>query len=430
MFPGKERTMSDTRVQRAYELAAERCSELGIDTEAAMAAADAVPISIHCWQGDDVGGFEREGATLAGGGIQATGDYPGKARSPSELRADLEEVLREVPGAKRVNLHASYGEFGGKKIDRDSIESAHFEGWIEWAKSKGVKLDFNSTLFSHPLAADGYTLSHRDASVRAFWIEHAKRARRIAAAMGAAQGSPCVHNLWIPDGAKDSPVDRYGYRGRLLESLDAIYAEARPAEELEDSIEGKLFGIGSESFVVGSHEFYLGYAATRKLFVTLDMGHYHPTESVADKISSVLPFVPGVLLHVSRGVRWDSDHVVTLGDELYELCRELVRSGQLARVRVGLDYFDASINRVGAWAIGARSTRKALLSAFLEPRAALLAADGASDGFARLALLEEAKSLPWSSVWDEYCRRSNTPADSAFIASVKGYERSVLSARG
>ncbi len=421
--------MSDTKVTKAYELARERFAGLGVDTEAAIAAADAVSLSIHCWQGDDVAGFEREGASLAGGGIQATGNYPGKARGPAELRADLEEVLRDVPGSKRVNLHASYGEFGGKAVDRDAIEPSHFKGWMDWAKARGVKLDFNATLFSHPLAAEGYTLSHRDPKVRAFWIEHAKRARRVGAAMGAAQGSACAHNLWIPDGAKDSPVDKAGYRERLLESLEAIYAEKHPASELEDALEGKLFGIGSESFVVGSHEFYLGYAATRRLFVTLDMGHYHPTESVADKISSVLPFVPGVLLHVSRGVRWDSDHVVTFTDELNDLARELVRSGRLARVRIGLDYFDASINRVGAWAIGARSTRKALLAAYLEPRAALLAADAADDGFARLALLEEAKALPWCAVWDEYCARSGAPADSALVASVKAYEKKVLPER-
>ncbi|MGA2548019.1 MAG: L-rhamnose isomerase [Rectinemataceae bacterium] len=421
--------MPETRIEKSYALAKERCAELGVDTEAAIAAADKVPLSIHCWQGDDVGGFEHEGATLTDGGIQVTGNYPGRARTPAELRADLEEVLRDVPGVKRLNLHASYGEFGGKAIDRDAIETVHFSGWIDWAKAKGVCLDFNSTFFSHPLAADGYTLSHRDAKIRAFWVEHTKRVRHIAAAMGAAQKSPCTHNLWVPDGAKDSPVDRAGYRGRLLESLDAIFAESLPERDIEDAIEGKLFGIGSEAFVVGSHEFYLGYAATHKKFLTIDMGHYHPTESVADKLSSVLPFVPGVLLHVSRGVRWDSDHVVILTDELLELCRELVRSGQLSRVRIGLDYFDASINRVGAWATGARSARKALLIAFLEPRAALLAADAASDGFARLALLEEAKSLPWSAVWDEYCRRSGVPADSSFIASVKSYERSVLSER-
>jgi L-rhamnose isomerase len=425
--------MVDARIEKAYALARERCAELGVDTEAAIEAADKVPLSIHCWQGDDVGGFEREGAALGGGGILATGDYPGKARTPDELRADLEEALGALPGAKRVNLHASYGEFGGKPVDRDAIEPSHFQAWIDWARSRGLRLDFNATLFSHPAAADGYTLSHRDPKLRAFWVEHVKRSRRVAAAMGRAQGGPCCHNLWIPDGAKDSPVDRAGFRRRLIESLEEAFSEAFPAGELEDAIEGKLFGIGSESFVVGSNEFYLGYAVSRGKFLTLDMGHFHPTESVADKVSAVLPFVPGILLHVSRPVRWDSDHVVTLTDELRELCLELARSGELSRVRMGLDYFDASINRIGAWAVGARSARKALLAAFLEPRAALLAADGAGggrpDGFARLALLEEAKSLPWSSVWDEYCRRSGVPIDSALVASIEDYERGALAKR-
>jgi L-rhamnose isomerase len=422
--------MTEKRLTETFALAKERYAELGVDVESAIEAADAVPLSIHCWQGDDVGGFEKAGASLEGGGIQVTGNYPGKARTPPELRADLEEVFSLVPGAKRVNLHAIYGEFGGKSVDRDAIEASHFRGWMDWAKVKGVRLDFNGTFFSHPLAADGYTLAHRDAKVRAFWIEHAKRCRRIGAEMGAAQGGPCTVNLWVPDGAKDSPVDRSGYRGRLIESLDSAFAEKYPAARLEDAVEGKLFGIGSESFVVGSHELYLGYAATRRIFVTLDMGHYHPTESVADKLSSVLPFVPGVLLHVSRGVRWDSDHVVALTDDLGDLCRELVRSGELGRVRVGLDYFDGSINRVGAWSIGARSTRKALLAAFLEPRAALLEVDRAGDGFGRLALLEEAKALPWAAVWDEYCRRSGSSLDSGFIASVRDYERRALAKRG
>ena len=427
--------MSDKRIGEAFALAAERYGELGVDAEAAMKAADAVPLSIHCWQGDDVGGFEKAGASLEGGGIQVTGNYPGKARTIGELRADLEQVFSLVPGAKRVNLHAIYGEFGGRRVDRDAIEASHFKAWIDWAKAKGVRLDFNGTFFSHPLAAEGYTLAHRDPKVRAFWIEHAKRCRRIGAEMGAAQGGACTVNLWVPDGAKDSPVDRAGYRQRLIESLDASFEEKFPASRLEDSVEGKLFGIGSESFVVGSHELYLGYAATRRIFVTLDMGHYHPTESVADKLSSVLPFVPGVLLHVSRGVRWDSDHVVALTDDLGDLCRELVRSGELARpdgrgrVRVGLDYFDGSINRVGAWSIGARSTRKALLAAFLEPRAALLGADASGDGFARLALLEEEKALPWAAVWDEYCRRSGAAIDSGFISSVHDYERDTLAKR-
>jgi L-rhamnose isomerase len=420
--------MSDQRTAAAFAAAKERYAALGADAEAAIAAADALPLSIHCWQGDDVGGFERPGG-LSGGGIQATGNHPGKARTPEELRADIDKVLALVPGAKRLSLHAIYGEFGGKAVDRDALESAHFASWISWARQAGVGLDFNATLFSHPLAADGYTLSHRDPRIRAFWIEHLQRARRVGAAMGRALGSACVHNTWIPDGAKDLPVDRAGFRARLLESLDAAFAESFPPSELEDAIEGKLFGIGSESFVVGSHEFYLGYAASRGKFVTLDAGHYHPTESVADKLSAVLPFVPGVLLHVSRGVRWDSDHVVILTDEILELAREIARSPDAGRIRIGLDYFDASINRVGAWALGARSTRKALLMAFLEPRAKLLEADAAGRGFARLALLEESKSLPWSAVWDEYCSREGVPLDSSFIGEVESYERGVLAAR-
>ena len=407
-----------------------RYAELGVDVEAALAAVDSLPISIHCWQGDDVGGFEHEGAALSGGGIQVTGNQPGRARNPGELRADIEKVASLCPGSKRLSLHASYGEFCGKAVDRDAIEPGHFAGWMDWSRSRGIPLDFNATMFSHPLAGDGWTLAHRDHRIRAFWIEHVERARRIAAAMGLAQGSPCMHNLWIPDGAKDSPVDRTGYRARLLESLDAIFAERIPAHVIEDAVEGKLFGIGSESFVAGSHEFYLGYAATRHMFLTLDMGHYHPTENVADKISSILPFVPGLLLHVSRGVRWDSDHVVTLNDDLLELCRELVRSGQLGRIRFGLDYFDASINRIGAWSLGFRSARKALLSAYLEPRAALLAADESGDGFGRLALLEECKTLPLGAVWEEYCQRSGVPGDRAFAMDVGDYGRDVLAKRG
>jgi L-rhamnose isomerase len=422
--------MNQKEPASSWDDAAGRYAELGVDAEAALAALDGLPISIHCWQGDDVGGFESNGGSLSGGGIQVTGKQPGRARNHAELRADIGKVVSLCPGPKRLSLHASYGEFGGKKVDRDGIEPAHFSGWIDWSRAKGIPLDFNATLFSHPLAADGWTLSHRDDKVRAFWIEHVERARRIAAAMGRAQGSPCVHNIWIPDGAKDSPVDRTGYRNRLLESLDAIFAERIPAHVIEDSVEGKLFGIGSESFVVGSHEFYLGYASTRHVFLTLDLGHYHPTENVADKISAVLPFVPGLLLHVSRGVRWDSDHVVTLTDELLELCRELVRSGQLGRIRFGLDYFDASINRIGAWSLGFRSARKALLAAYLEPRAALVAADKAGDGFGRLALLEESKSLPLGAVWEEYCRRSGVPGDRAFANEVGEYGRVVLGKRG
>jgi L-rhamnose isomerase len=420
--------MSRRSAEAAFAEAAERYAELGVDVERAMSFIDRLALSIHCWQGDDVAGFENSGG-LSGGGIQVTGNQAGRARNPEELRADIEKVLFLVPGAKRLSLHAIYGEFGGKRIDRNELEPEHFSAWMDWAGDKKLCLDFNATLFSHPSAADGYTLSHRDAGIRAFWIEHVKRARRIGAAMGRVQGSACVHNTWIPDGSKDLPVDRAGFRARLLASLDEIFSESYPPDLLEDAIEGKLFGIGSESFVVGSHEFYLGYAATRNKFITLDAGHYHPTESVADKISAVLPFVPGVLLHVSRGVRWDSDHVVILTDEIIELAREILRSPDLGRIRIGLDFFDASINRIGAWALGARSTRKALLMAALEARSKLLAADEEGRGFARLALLEETKSLPWNAVWDEYCRRSDVPLDASLIDEVESYERDVLALR-
>ncbi len=422
--------MSDSNTEKAYAIARERYAELGIDAEAAISAADAVPVSVHCWQGDDVGGFEKTGAAeLSGSGLQVTGNYPGKARTAAELRADFEEVMTLVPGVKRFALHASYGEFGGRSVDRDAVDESHFAAWIAWAREKKLGLDFNATLFAHPMAAEGYTLSHRSKKVREFWIEHVRRARRIAAAMGRAQGSPAVHNTWIIDGAKDSPVDRMGYRDRLRGSLDEIFAEVLPPAEIEDSVEGKLFGIGSEAFVVGSNDFYLGYATSRRKFLTLDMGHYHPTESVADKLSAILAFVPGIVLHVSRGVRWDSDHVVVQTDELMDLARELARSGALDRIRVGLDYFDASINRIGAWSLGARATRRALLFAFLEPRTALLKADIEGDGFSRLALLEEAKGLPFGAVWEEYCRRSRVPGDGSYVAAVKDYEKRVLAGR-
>ncbi|MEN6476546.1 MAG: L-rhamnose isomerase, partial [Rectinema sp.] len=309
-----------------YRLAAERYAELGVDTEAALDAATSLPISVHCWQGDDVGGFERAGATLEGGGIQVTGNFPGKARTVDELRSDIDEVRNLVPGTLRLSLHAIYGEFGGRHVDRDALEPEHFSGWIQWAKERSLPLDFNATLFSHPLAADGWTLSHPDPAVRRFWIEHVKRARRVAAAMGAAQGSPCVNNTWIPDGSKDRTVSRHASRAVLVESLDAVFSEKLPAALVEDSVEGKLFGIGAEYFTPGSHDFYLGYAATRKIFLTMDMGHLLPTESVADKLSAVLPFVPGVLLHLSRPVRWDSDHVLIMSDELSDLACEVVRS--------------------------------------------------------------------------------------------------------
>lgn len=413
----------------SYRSALENYAALVVDTEAALAILAATPISLHCWQGDDVGGFESAGATLDGAGIQATGNYPGKARNIAELRADLDAALRLIPGRHRVNLHAIYGDFGGRKVERNAIGPEHFTSWIDWAQTRGLGLDFNPTCFAHPLAADGFTLAHRDPAVRQYWIEHAIACRRIGAVMGRTLGSPTVTNIWIPDGLKDLPADRHGPRERLAAALDAVFREPLdPAHHL-DAVESKLFGIGSESFVVGSHEFYLGYAITRQKLLCLDMGHFHPTESVADKVSSVLQFVPGLLLHVSRGVRWDSDHVVLFDDPTRALFEEVVRGGHLPRTHIGLDYFDASINRIAAWVLGARNAQKCLLAALLEPTAQLRAQEAAGDHTGRLALLEESKTLPFGAVWDEHCRRTNTPADRSWLPEIHRYEREILSLR-
>jgi L-rhamnose isomerase len=387
-------------------------------------------ISVHCWQGDDVGGFESSSAGDPGGGLAVTGNYPGRARTAEELRADLEKVFSLVPGKHRLNLHAFYLDSGGKKIDRDQIETSHFQGWIDWAKSLGLGMDFNPTCFAHPKAADGFTLAHRDPGIRAFWIEHAKRCRTIGADIGRALGSTCMVNVWIPDGYKDLPVDRAAPRQRLIESLDAIFAEKLPEKEEIDVVECKLFGIGSESYVAGSHEFYLGYAVSRQKAVCLDAGHFHPTETLADKVSSVLLFVPRLLLHVSRGVRWDSDHVVILDDPTRAVMEELVRGDFLSRTSIGLDYFDASINRVAAWVIGIRATQKALLLALLEPSQQLREVEANGNLTARLALLEEAKSLPWGAVWDEFCRRHNVPAGAAWLPEAESYMQTTVRARG
>lgn len=418
-----------SKTAHTYKTAKERYGELGVDTEAAIEAVKKLSLSIHCWQGDDVGGFETPDSELSGGGIQVTGNYPGRARTIDELRADIEQMLSMVPGSHRLSLHASYGEFSGKRIDRNEIEPAHFKGWIDWAKQQSVSLDFNSTYFSHPMADTGYTLADRDPSVREFWIEHGKRSREVSAAMGRAQGGPCVHNVWIPDGEKDYPVDRFGRRELLVESLDEIFEPVFPTEELKDAVESKLFGIGSEAFVVGSHEFYLAYAITRKKLVCFDLGHFHPTELVADKISAAMQFVPELLLHISRPMRWDSDHVVLLSDDVRILAEELVRSGRIENVYLGLDFFDASINRIGAWAVGARSTLKALLAAYLEPQKQLLEYESAGNNFARMALLEELKSMPLGSVWDRYCEAQGVPTDRELIDSVSAYERDVLAKR-
>jgi len=411
-------------IKQTYELAQDRYQALGVDTEKALRKLASISISLHCWQGDDVGGFENTNTAL-GGGLVATGNHPGKARTPDELRADLDKALSLIPGKHRLNLHAFYGEFGGKKVDRDEISLEHFKNWIAWAKSNGIGLDFNPTCFSHPKSTDGFTLSHRDKSIRQFWIEHCRRSREIGAGIGKALGKTCITNVWIPDGFKDTPADRRGPRERLAEALDAVFKKPLPPKFNLDSVEPKLFGIGSESYVVGSHEFYLGYAISRRKLLTLDAGHYHPTETISDKISSVLEFLPEILLHVSRGVRWDSDHVVTLTDDLLAIAREIVRNDYTERVHIGLDYFDASINRIAAWVIGTRNMLRALLIALLEPPG-IKTAEANGDFTSRLALQEEAKALPFGAVWDAYCDRKNVPAGHAWLSEVKAYENKVL----
>ena len=419
--------MSD-RVEQNYELARQCYADLGVDIDQALRRLASVPISLHCWQGDDVGGFEGAADDL-GGGLAVTGSYPGKARSPDELRSDLDMALSLIPGTHRLNLHASYAETGSVRVQRNELEPGHFQGWIDWAKAKGLGMDFNPTFFSHPLAHDGFTLAHADPSVRKFWVEHGAACRRIGAAIGQSLGSPCVTNVWIPDGWKDTPVDRKGPRERLKESLDAIFAESIDRRHNLDAVECKLFGIGSESYVVGSHEFYLGYAVANGTLLCLDAGHFHPTEVLSDKISSVLTWLDEILLHVSRGVRWDSDHVVILNDELAAIAQELVRGDFLERVHIGLDFFDASINRVAAWVIGTRSMLKALLAAMVEPIDRLREAETEGDLTARLALLEEAKTLPLGAVWDYHCLRSGVPVGPAWLDDVRRYEKNVLSKR-
>ena len=411
-----------------YAIAQDAYAALGVDTEAALQRLAATPISLHCWQGDDVGGFEKVGGEL-GSGLAVTGNYPGKARTIPELRSDLDQAYALIPGRHRLNLHACYADFSGGKVERDALTTAQFQSWIDWAKERGLGLDFNPTYFAHPKADDGLTLTHPDAGIREFWIEHGKACRRIGADIGRQLGSVTVTNLWIPDGSKDLPVDRKGPRARLEASLDAVFAEKLDPKCNLDAVESKLFGIGSESFVVGSHEFYLGYAIKNQTLCCLDAGHFHPTENLADKISSVLQFVPEILLHVSRGVRWDSDHVVLLDDPTMALMQELVRGDFLARTHIGLDYFDASINRVAAWVIGTRNTLKGLLLAMLEPSAKLREAEASGDFTSRLALFEECKSLPWGLVWDEHCRRQNVPSGTAWLADLKSYEKQVLSTR-
>jgi L-rhamnose isomerase len=423
-----ERYEDRDAVEKAYALARASYAKLGVDAEAAMAKAGKVPVSVHCWQGDDVAGFEGPGG-LQGGGILATGNYPGRARNGAELRADADFAFSLIPGAKRFNLHMLYAETGGAKVPRDELEPEHFSSWIAWARERKIGLDFNPSFFSHPKAASGFTLSSPDRETREFWVRHGKASRRVASAMGQALGTPAVNNIWIPDGSKDLPADRLGPRERLRDSLDEILAERLPAGSLVDAVESKLFGIGSEAYVVGSHEFYMGYATRKGLRLCLDMGHFHPTETIADKVSALLLFVPGLLVHVSRGLRWDSDHVAIQGEEMRELCRELCRMDAFGRVDIALDYFDASINRIAAWAIGARAMRKALLEAMLEPTALVREAEKAGRNHERLALMEESKSLPFGAVWDKLCLDSGVPVGPDWLAAVARHESEVLSKR-
>lgn len=420
--------MSKKNIDAIYKLACERYAELGVDADAAVKKLLKIPVSLHCWQGDDVRGFENPDGDLTGG-IQTTGNYPGRARTPAELRGDIEFVLSLVGGSHRVNVHACYAEFTkGGKVDRDELTPSHMKNWIDWAKRNKLGMDFNPTLFSHP-KFNGFSLASRDKKIRDFWIRHTIATRRIAAAIGKALGSPCVNNVWIPDGYKDIPADRATPRKLLNDSLDICFEEKFDPRYMLDAIESKLFGIGAESYTVGSHEFYMGYAVKNQKVLTLDAGHFHPTETISDKLSACLLFVPAILLHVSRGVRWDSDHVVILNDDLVAIAQELVRLNQFKRVHIGLDYFDASINRIAAWVIGVRAMQKALLFAMLEPAKLMAGAEKADDLTARLAWMETAKTLPFGAIWDKFCADEDVPLDTDWLKEVKAYEANVLARR-
>jgi L-rhamnose isomerase len=417
--------MKEELIKKAYEIAKERYAAVGIDTDKAMEALENIHLSLHCWQADDVNGFENPDGQLTGG-IQATGNYPGKARNMEELRADILKAASFIPGTHRLNLHATYGDFGGKFIDRNEIEPKHFASWMDWGKENNMKLDFNSTSFSHPKSGS-LSLSNPDKSIRDFWIEHTKRCRAISEEMGKAQNDPCIMNLWIHDGSKDQTVNRLYYRELLTDSLDQIFETKY--KNMKDCIEAKLFGIGAESYTVGSYDYYLGYGVKNQKIVTLDTGHFHLTESIADKISSLLLFTPEIMLHVSRPVRWDSDHVTIMNDDTLDLCKEIIRCNALNRVHIGLDYFDASINRIGAYVIGSRATQKCLLQALLEPLAILRKYEANDQLFERLALLEEDKNLPWNAVYDMFCLKNNVPVGEDYIKDIEKYETNVTSKR-
>ncbi|WP_127588680.1 L-rhamnose isomerase [Paenibacillus koleovorans] len=420
--------MTQNQLTGQYEWAKSLYREHGIDVDQVLEQLAKVKISMHCWQGDDVRGFLFKEEALSGG-ISVTGNYPGAAGTPAELRSDLEKAFSLIPGKHKLNLHAIYADTD-EKVDLDQIEPRHFQSWVDWAKAQGLGLDFNPTCFSHPKSADGFTLSHSDPAIREFWIEHCKRSRRIGAYFGEQLGQTCVTNVWVPDGYKDTPVDRLAPRKRLKSALDEVFAEELNAAHNLDAVESKLFGLGSEAYVVGSHEFYMGYGIQNNKLVCLDAGHFHPTETISGKLSSLSLFTDGILLHVSRPMRWDSDHVVTFDDELQEIAKELVRHDLLGTTHIGLDFFDASINRVAAWVIGTRNTIKALLRAMLEPTDALRQAELAGDYTTRLALTEEFKSYPFGVIWDYYCDKMGVPVREAWLEEVKAYEQEVLLKRG
>ncbi len=421
--------MKNEKIEKAYKVAKEKYAELDIDTDAAIRQMEDAVISLHCWQTDDVGGFEKPDAALGGGGIQVTGNYPGKARNMNDLMQDIEKVMSLLPGKQRLNLHAIYGDFGDKFVDRNEIDAKHYEKWIDWAKKLKTGLDFNPTCFSHPKADEGYTLSSKNEDTRKFWIEHVKRCREIGAVMGKELNTPCINNIWIPDGSKDTAVDRYTNRSLLKKSLDEIFETEYPEEYLKDSVESKLFGIGSESMVVGSYDFYLPYALKNNKLICLDNGHYHPTEQVGDKISACLQFFDEIMLHLTRGVRWDSDHVVVLNDEILHIAQEIIRANSLKRVNIGLDFFDASLNRIGAYVVGTRAAQQAFLISLLEPSDQLKIYENENKYFERLALLEIMKTMPFGAVWDYYCMVNDVPAGIDYIKEIQTYERDILNKR-
>ncbi len=421
--------MDKELLKKAYAIAKEQYAGLGIDTDKAIERLKEIKISLHCWQADDVSGFERPDAELGGGGIQVNGNYPGKARNMAQLRQDIEKVLTLVPGRQRINIHAIYGDFQNQHVERDQIELRHFQSWTDWAKKLGLGIDFNPTCFSHPFADDGFTLSSKDETIRRFWVEHVKRCREIAAGIGKQLNDPVVNNIWIPDGSKDIPVDRFTHRAILKKSLNEIFAISYPAEYLKDSVECKLFGIGSEAMVVGSHEFYMGYAVKNNILLCLDNGHFHPTEQVGDKISSILQYIDEILLHVSRGVRWDSDHVVTFNDEIQLIAQEIVRANAVKRVNIALDYFDGSINRIGAYVSGIRAAQLAFLFAFLEPTEKLKKLEEEKKYFERLAFMELLKTKPFGAVYDYYCLTADVAVGEQYIAEIQEYEAGVLKKR-